>query len=70
MGIFVVKKHVFHDKIIAIKNMESIDDKIVSKIKKCGRGKVFLPADFADYGAIDTAIIPSEQRRQKKQKND
>jgi hypothetical protein len=50
--------------------MESIDDKIVSKIKKCGRGKVFLPADFADYGAIDTAIIPSEQRRQKKQKND
>jgi hypothetical protein len=26
--------------------MESIDDKIVAKVKKCGRGNVFLSSDF------------------------
>lgn len=30
--------------------MQSIDDKILSKIKKCGRGKVYSPSDFAVYG--------------------
>ena len=30
--------------------MQSIEDKIISKIKKCGRGSAFFAADFALYG--------------------
>jgi hypothetical protein len=30
--------------------MKSIDDKILIKIKKCGRGKEYFASDFASYG--------------------
>ena len=30
--------------------MKSIDDKILAKIKKCGRGKGYFSSDFASYG--------------------
>ena len=30
--------------------MQSIEDKILIKIKKCGRGKVFFASDFTTYG--------------------
>jgi len=30
--------------------MQSIDDKILAKIKKCGRGKVYFASDFVLYG--------------------
>ena len=30
--------------------MKSIDDKIIAKIKKCGRGKGYFSSDFASYG--------------------
>jgi len=34
--------------------MQGIENKIVDKIKKCGRGNVFFPADFASYGKTET----------------
>jgi hypothetical protein len=30
--------------------MQSIDDKTLLKIKKCGRGKIYFSSDFAYYG--------------------
>ncbi|MDR0436733.1 MAG: DUF6088 family protein [Bacteroidales bacterium] len=30
--------------------MKSIDDKIIAKVKKCGRGKGYFSSDFASYG--------------------
>lgn len=39
--------------------MQSIDDKIVSYIKKCGRGKVIFVSDFVRYGesrAVNKAL--------------
>jgi len=30
--------------------MQSIDDKIFAKVKKCGRGKIYFVADFSLYG--------------------
>jgi len=30
--------------------MQSIDDKIIARIKKCGRSKVYFASDFALYG--------------------
>jgi hypothetical protein len=30
--------------------MKSIDDKILAKVKKCGRGKGYFSSDFASYG--------------------
>jgi hypothetical protein len=30
--------------------MKSIDDKILARIKKCGRGKEYFSSDFASYG--------------------
>ena len=30
--------------------MQSIDDRIITKIKKCGRGKEYFASDFASYG--------------------
>ena len=30
--------------------MQSIDDKIIARLKKCGRGKVYFASDFALYG--------------------
>jgi DNA-binding Lrp family transcriptional regulator len=44
--------------------MQSIEDKILSKLKKCGRGKVFFAADFANLGTPET-IKKSLQRMQK-----
>jgi hypothetical protein len=32
--------------------MQSIDDKILASIKKCGRGKVYFASDFALYGEV------------------
>ncbi|MDR3184095.1 MAG: type IV toxin-antitoxin system AbiEi family antitoxin domain-containing protein [Prevotellaceae bacterium] len=34
--------------------MENIENRIVAKIKKCGRGNVFLPADFATFGKTES----------------
>ena len=34
--------------------MNSIDDKILVKIKKCGKGKVYFVADFALYGEANS----------------
>lgn len=42
-----------------INNVQSIDDKIVSYIKKCGRGKVIFVSDFVRYGesrAVNKAL--------------
>lgn len=39
--------------------MQSVDDKIVSYIKKCGRGKVIFVSDFVRYGesrAVNKAL--------------
>jgi len=35
--------------------MQSIDDKIILSIKKCGRGKVFFTSDFVRYGESKSA---------------
>ena len=43
------KKHIFRDKNIIEIMMKSIDDKIIDIIKKCVRGNVFTPVDFANY---------------------
>jgi hypothetical protein len=34
--------------------MQSIDDKILTSAKKCGRGKVYFVADFALYGEANS----------------
>ena len=34
--------------------MQSIDDKIVTRLKKCGGGKVYFVADFALYGEANS----------------
>jgi hypothetical protein len=34
--------------------MQSIDDKILTNIRKCGRGKVYFIADFALYGEANS----------------
>lgn len=35
--------------------MQSIDDKIILSIKKCGRGKVYFTSDFVRYGESKSA---------------
>ncbi len=30
--------------------MQSIDDKIYNKIRKCGRGMIFSSSDFTNFG--------------------
>ena len=37
------------------KIMQSIDDKILANMRKCGRGKVYFVADFALYGEANSA---------------
>lgn len=34
--------------------MQSIEQKILTSVSKCGRGKIFFPQDFASYGAPNT----------------
>jgi len=34
--------------------MQSIDDKIYARVRKCGRGKVYFVADFALYGEANS----------------
>jgi hypothetical protein len=44
---------------LKVKLMESIEDKILTSLKKCGRGFAFTPARFAHYGsasAVQKAI--------------
>lgn len=41
--------------------MESIDDKILSKVKKCGRGKIYFPSDFAAYGESKSVLKALER---------
>ena len=31
--------------------MQAIEDKILNKMKKCGRGKLYSASDFAVYGS-------------------
>ncbi|MDR2652599.1 MAG: DUF6088 family protein [Prevotellaceae bacterium] len=35
-------------------NMENIENKVITKIRKCGRGNVFLSADFAKFGKTES----------------
>ena len=35
-------------------SMQSIDNKILANVKKCGRGKVYFVADFALYGEANS----------------
>jgi hypothetical protein len=44
--------------------MYSVEDKILDKVKKCGRGKIFFANDFATLGASD-AIRQSLARLRK-----
>jgi hypothetical protein len=46
--------------------MESIDNKIFSRIKKCGRGKEYFASDFSAYGEAN-AIRKTLERLVKKQ---
>ncbi|MBQ2439577.1 MAG: hypothetical protein II271_00065, partial [Muribaculaceae bacterium] len=32
--------------------MQSIDDKIINKIRKCGRGVIFSSSDFINFGEV------------------
>ncbi len=41
--------------------MESVDNKILSSIKKCGRGKVFFPSQFARFGTPSRVQKAMEQ---------
>jgi len=34
--------------------MQSIDDKIIEKVKKCGRGRVYFVVDFTIYGEANS----------------
>lgn len=39
--------------------VENIEDKILNKMKKCGRGSVFFISDFVSYGnrnAVNKAL--------------
>jgi hypothetical protein len=45
----------------AIITMQSIDDKILSKAQKCGRGKVYFSTDFAAYGAAKSVAKALER---------
>lgn len=51
---FVVKMLYFCDKIIFTMNIQSIDNKILKSIKKCGRGKVIFSSDFVRFGEQKT----------------
>lgn len=35
--------------------MQSLDDKIIQSIKKCGRGKIYFTSDFVRYGESKSA---------------
>ena len=41
--------------------MESIDDKILLKVKKSGMGKIYFPSDFASYGEA-TSVLKALER--------
>lgn len=47
--------------------MYSIDDKILNKVKKCGRGKVYFPSDFSSYGE-SKSILKALERLAKSEK--
>ena len=41
--------------------MQSIDDKIINKIRKCGRGVIFSSSDFINFGEVKS-ILKSLER--------
>jgi len=41
--------------------MESIDDKILSKIRKCGVGKIYFSSDFSSYGESKSVLKALER---------
>ena len=41
--------------------MESIDNRILSKVKKCGAGKIYFPSDFASYGESKSILKALER---------
>ena len=41
--------------------MESIDDKILSKIRKCGAGKIYFSSDFSSYGESKSVLKALER---------
>jgi hypothetical protein len=41
--------------------MESIDDKILSKIRKCGTGKIYFSSDFSAYGESKSVLKALER---------
>lgn len=41
--------------------MESIDDKILSSVMKCGRGKIYFSSDFASYGESKSVLKALER---------
>ncbi len=41
--------------------MQSIDDKILSKVSKCGRGTIFFPSDFAAIGESKSVLKALER---------
>lgn len=41
--------------------MKSIDDKILDKVKKCGRGKGYFSSDFASYGETKSILKALER---------
>jgi hypothetical protein len=40
---------------------QSIDNKVLSKIRKCGRGKLFFSSDFATYGESKSVLKALER---------
>ena len=40
--------------------MESVEDKIISKMKKCGRGSVFFVNDFLAH--LKKKVLPLQQK--------
>ena len=42
-------------------NMQSIDDKILSKVRKCGRGTIFSSADFTNLGEPKSVLKALER---------
>ena len=42
--------------------MQSIDDKILSKVRKCGRGTIFSSVDFTNLGEPKSVLKALDRR--------
>jgi hypothetical protein len=59
--LYVAKTIYICDKIVLKYMRQSIDNKVLEKIKKCGRGRMFFSSDFASYGGAKSVLKALER---------